>query len=150
MVYMCYELLQPYPISRQTREFPLRYWLIWLSSSWPWTSSQEGAKRERRIGGELVILLKFRHLEKIRFFQCCRSVSSFGGMFMKGKSNILTYQNNNIVRKIQARTARACLSERLGADHLTLEGEEGWVILKKKFPASACRVGRKKLHAAQM
>ena len=69
---------------------------------------------------------------------------------MKGKSNILTYQNNNIVRKIQARTARACLSERLGADHLTLEGEEGWVILKKKFPASACRVGRKKLHAAQM
>ena len=128
---MCYELLQPYPISRQTREFPLRYW--------PWTSSQEGAKRERRIGGELVILLKFRHLEKIRFFQCCRSVSSFGGMFMKGKSNILTYQNNNIVRKIQARTARACLSERLGADHLTLEGEGGWVILKKKFPASACR-----------
>ena len=114
---MCYELLQPYPISRQTREFPLRYW--------PWTSSQEGAKRERRIGGELVIQLKFRHLEKIRFFQCCRSVSSFGGMFMKGKSNILTYQNNNIVRKIQARTARACLSERLGADHLTLEGEVG-------------------------
>ena len=44
---------------------------------------------------------------------------------MKGKSNILTYQNNNIVRKIQARTARACLSKRLGADHLTLEGEVG-------------------------
>ena len=131
---MCYELLQPYLLSRQTREFPLRYWLIWLSSSW--TSSQEGAKRERRIGGELVIQLKFRHLEKIRFFQCCRSVSSFGGMFMKGKSNILTYQNNNIVRKIQARTARACLSKRLGADQLTLEGVGDF---EKKFPASACR-----------
>lgn len=82
-----------------------------------WTSSQEDAKREERIGGELVIQLKFRHLENIRFFQCCRSVSRFGGMFMKGKSNILIYQNNNIVRKMQARTtrvARACISERLG------------------------------------
>ena len=59
---------------------------------------------------------------------------------MKGKSNILTYQNNNIVRKIQARTARACLSERLGADQLTLEGGGGWVgDFEKKFPASACR-----------
>ena len=70
-------------------------------------------------------------------------------MFMKGKSNILTYQNNNIVRKIQARTARACLSERLGADQLTLEGGGGgWVILKKNSPQAL--VGRKKLHAAQM
>ena len=69
---------------------------------------------------------------------------------MKGKSNILTYQNNNIVRKIQARTARACLSERLGADQLTLEGGggRGWVILKKNSPQVL--VGRKKLHAAQM
>ena len=60
---------------------------------------------------------------------------------MKGKSNILTYQNNNIVRKIQARTARACLSERLGADQLTLEGggREGVGDFEKKFPASACR-----------
>ena len=59
-------------------------------------------------------------------------------MFMKGKSNILIYQNNNIIRKIQARTARACLSERLGADHLTLEGE-GLGDFGKKFPASAYR-----------
>ena len=59
---------------------------------------------------------------------------------MKGKSNILTYQNNNIVRKIQARTARACLSERLGADQLTLEGGGGGAgDFEKKFPASACR-----------
>lgn len=36
-------------------------------------------------GATVVIQLKFRHLEKIRFFQCCRSVSWFGGMFMKGK-----------------------------------------------------------------
>ena len=57
---------------------------------------------------------------------------------MKGKSNILIYQNNNIIRKIQARTARACLSERLGADHLTLEGE-GVGDFGKKFPASAYR-----------
>ena len=137
---MCYELLQPYLLSRQTREFPLRYWLIWLSSSW--TNSQEGAKRERRIGGELVIQLKFRHLEKIRFFQCCRSVSSFGGMFMKGKSNILTYQNNNIVRKIQARTARACLSERLGADQLTLEGGGGGGWFWKKIPRKRLSEGK--------
>ena len=58
---------------------------------------------------------------------------------MMGKSNILTYQNNNIVRKIQARTARACLSERLGADQLTLEGGGGVGDFEKKFPASACR-----------
>ena len=60
---------------------------------------------------------------------------------MKGKSNILTYQNNNIVRKIQARTARACLSKRLGADQLTLEGVGGGGVgdFEKKFPASACR-----------
>ena len=69
-------------------------------------------------------------------------------MFMKGKSNILTYQNNNIVRKIQARTARACLSERLGADQLTLEGGGGWGILKKNTPQAL--VGRKKLHEEQM
>ena len=70
-------------------------------------------------------------------------------MFMKGKSNILTYQNNNIVRKIQARTARACLSERLGADQLTLEGGGGGRVILKKNSLQAL-VGRKKLHAAQM
>ena len=36
----------------------------------------------------------------------------------------------------------------VGADHLTLEGGGGWVILKKKFLQAL--VGRKKLHAAQM
>ena len=36
----------------------------------------------------------------------------------------------------------------LGADHLTLEGGGGWVILKKNFLQAL--VGRKKLHAAQM
>ena len=35
----------------------------------------------------------------------------------------------------------------LGADHLTLEGGGGWVILKKNFLQAL--VGRKKLHAAQ-
>ena len=36
---------------------------------------------------------------------------------------------------------------RLGADHLTLEGG-GWMISKKNFLQAL--VGRKKLHAAQM
>ena len=61
---------------------------------------------------------------------------------MKGKSNILTYQNNNIVRKIQARTARACLSERLGADHLTLEGEGGVGDFEKKISRKRLSEGK--------
>ena len=54
---MCCELLQPYPLSRQTCEFPLRYWFgSDYRGSGGWTSSQESAKRERQIGGELQLL----------------------------------------------------------------------------------------------
>ena len=46
------ELLQPYPLSRQTREFPLRYWFgSDYRGSGGWTSSQEKAQKEK---GELV------------------------------------------------------------------------------------------------
>ena len=40
------------------------------------------------------------------------------------------------------------VSQLIGADHLTLGGGGGWVILKNNFLQAF--VGRKKLHAAQM